>query len=235
VTEGRTVREYVIEIDGDEYLWTRRTITMPGLRELAGIPPGVAVLEIDVNNHARRLAEDEVLVHPGLSRFASSRRELTPRGRIQLPCHWLLEGVPARDLQPLFGAAREMRLLADEVLFREGDATDGLYLITAGTVRVSATHEDGNTLHATVTAGDVLGEMGVLDGQPRSGTATVVEETAAYFLPSEPFLDVLETSTAVCLRALALLTKRLRVANGRLGELRATEIIVPNRDQAEVY
>jgi CRP-like cAMP-binding protein len=231
MTEGRAVREYVIEINGTEYTWARRTITVPGLRELAGVPPNVVMLETDVNDHARRLDEDEIVVHPGLSRFLSSPRELTPESRAQLPRHWLLEGVPISDLQPLLGAAREMRLLADDVLFREGDETDGLYLITAGTIRISTTGDSGETLLATVTAGEVLGEMGVLDGQPRSGTATAAEDTAAFFLPSEPFLDVLEISTAVCMRVLVLLTNRLRVSNGRLGELLATQVI---KDQAEV-
>jgi CRP-like cAMP-binding protein len=225
MTEGRTVREYLIDIDGTEYTWTRRTITVSGLRELAGVPPGVAILEIDANNQARRLAEDEVILHPGLLRFASTRRALTPHGRAQLPRHWMLEGVPAGDLQPLLGAAREMRLLDGDILFREGDESDGLYLITAGTVCVSATGEDGETFLATVSAGDVLGEMGVLDGQPRSGTATAEGDTAAFFLPTEPFLDVLETSTAVCMRVLMLLTNRLRVSNGRLGELCATQVV----------
>jgi CRP-like cAMP-binding protein len=234
MTESRNVREFLIEIDGEEYPWNRRTITVPGLRELAGIPAGVEMLELDVNNHARRLAEDELITQPGLVRFVSTRRELSALGRTHLPRHWLLEGVPAHELQPLLGAAREMHLLAGDVLFREGDETDGLYLITSGMIRVSTTGEGGETLLATVPAGDVLGEMGVLDGQSRSGTATAVEDTTAYFLPSEPFLDVLESSTAVCLRVLVLLTNRLRASNGRLGELRATQVIAGSQYQGQV-
>jgi CRP-like cAMP-binding protein len=61
-----------------------------------------------------------------------------------------------------------------------------------------------------------------------------VEDTTAYFLPSEPFLDVLESSTAVCLRVLVLLTNRLRASNGRLGELRATQVIAGSQYQGQV-
>ena len=140
--------------------------------------------------------------------------------------HWLLTGVPGEDLEPLLSIVQEQRFLPGEVLFREGDPATGLYLIMVGSVRVSATNETGETLLAVVHANDVLGEMAILDGRDRSGTATAVEICVAHFLPTEPFLDLLERSTKVCMRLLALLTTRLRRANGRLGELAATSAII---------
>ncbi len=219
------VPPYMIEVDGIEYPWTRRTITVPELRELAVISADIAILELDGDNEARRLEEDEELRQPGMMRYVATRRPLTAEGRGRLPRHWLLEGVPLNDLQPLLGAARETRYLVNDNLFMEGDPPDGLYLIVSGTVQVATTGENGETLLARVTTDDVLGEMGVLDGQARSGIATALQDTTAYFLPTEAFLDVLEGSTAVCLRMLVLLTQRLRVANGRLGELRATDSV----------
>ena len=219
------VPEFVIEIDGVEYPWRKRTITVPELRQLGNIPDSIQILELDEEDNLRRVEEDEELRHPGLMRYLATRRPLTALSRARLPRHWLLEGIPATDLQPLLGAAREARYLANDVLFAEGDAPDGLYLIVDGTVQVATTGQNGETLLARVTTDDVLGEMGVLDGQPRSGTATALHNTTAYYLPAEPFLDVLERSTAVCLRIIVLLSQRLRTANGRLGELPATESI----------
>lgn len=147
---------------------------------------------------------------------------MTAPGIIAPHDHWLFAGISPEQVQPVLDAGHEARYLPGDVIFREGDPADGLYLITAGSLRVTATGASGETFLAVVKANEVLGEMGVLDGQARSATATALSMCAAYFLPTEAFLDLLEGSTAVCLRLLAILTLRLRVANGRLGELPPT-------------
>ena len=80
---------------------------------------------------------------------------------------------------------------------------------------------------------DIFGEMGVLDGQPRSATATANSLCAAYFLPAEPFVDALQMSNLVCMKMLAHLTKRLRIANGRLGESSATVTLPREQDRTD--
>jgi CRP-like cAMP-binding protein len=127
--------------------------------------------------------------------------------------HWLLAGVPTQQLQPLLTNAHEVRFLRGEVIFEEGDRPDGLYLISDGSVRVTASNERGEVLLATIGANNVLGEMGILDGEPRSGTATAIEPCTAYYVGMEPFLDTLELSPQLCMRLLALMTDRLRLAN----------------------
>jgi CRP-like cAMP-binding protein len=127
--------------------------------------------------------------------------------------HWLLAGVPMPQLRPLLANAHQVRFLRGEVIFEEGDPPNGLYLIADGTVRVTAANERGEVLLATIGPNNVLGEMGVLDGEPRSGTATAVQPCTAYFVAMEPFLDTLELSPQLCMRLLALMTDRLRVAN----------------------
>jgi len=139
--------------------------------------------------------------------------------------HWLLSGVPSELLQPALDAGNEVRFLPGEIIIRESEQPDGLYLILAGSARVTATNDDGDTYLASVHANDVLGEMGVLDGEPRSGTATSLTICVAYYIPTEPFVDLLERSTRVSNRLLALLTTRLRRMNTRLLELPANAAV----------
>lgn len=127
--------------------------------------------------------------------------------------HWLLTGLPTEQLDPLLNAGHEARYLPGDVIFREGEPSDGLYLILAGTVQISAMGGGGEGLLAVARPNEALGEMGVLDGAPRSGTAKAISMCATYFLPAEPFLDVLERSTLVCMRLLVLLAARLRRAD----------------------
>ena len=133
--------------------------------------------------------------------------------------HWLLQGVDSKDVDFLLSNGRDVRFEPGQIVFREGDQTDGLYLITAGNVRLTATGPNGEMVIALVHAGEVLGELGVLDGQPRSAQATAAGICTAIFISAEPFLDALERSNPLCMRMMALLTRRLRYANGRLGEI----------------
>src|SRR6266545_1330044 len=85
--------------------------------------------------------------------------------------HWLLRGLPAEQLDPLLNVGHESRYVPGDVIFREGEPSDGLYLILAGTVQVSAMGGGGEGVLAVARPNEVLGEMGVLDGARRSGTA----------------------------------------------------------------
>lgn len=60
-----------------------------------------------------------------------------------------------------------------DVLFHEGETSDSLYLISRGSVRIELEREeiDSETVLATVSAGGMVGELGLLDGSPRSATA----------------------------------------------------------------
>jgi len=147
------------------------------------------------------------------------------KGIGDLADHWLFAGVPAAELGAVFDGSRVAHFFPGDPVFREGEPTDGLYLITGGSARVSAIADNGETLLAAVGANDVLGEMGVLDGKPRSATAMAVSVVTACFIPADTFLDLLERSPTVALRVLTLLAQRLRQANGRLGELPAATVV----------
>ena len=153
--------------------------------------------------------------------------------RVRASGHWLLAGMPPAHAERLLSAGREVRFEPGEIIFREGDEADGLYLLTAGAVRLWASGEGEETMLSVAHDDDIFGEMGVLDGQPRSATATANSLSVAYFLPSEPFLDALQISNLVCMKMLAYMTQRLRIANGRLGESSATATLPNDPDRAD--
>ncbi len=144
---------------------------------------------------------------------------------IQLQEHALFAGVAPDHLAPLLTTSRIVRYLPGEEIFAEGDDADAVYIIAAGSVRIAARGEHGQVLLTTISAPNMIGEMGVLDGLPRSGTATAVELCTLYVLPAAPFLDLLEHSTLVSMRLLVLLTERLRRTNGRLLDLPAPALV----------
>lgn len=71
---------------------------------------------------------------------------------------------------------------ANEILFKEGDAPDGLYLIRRGSVVVSITEEGQERILAYVSAGGYIGEMALLKNEPRSATVTAKMTTEVLVL-----------------------------------------------------
>src|SRR5215211_6980927 len=74
------------------------------------------------------------------------------------------------------------------VLFRKGEQGGAMYLIEGGRVRIHIKDADGHDVTlAELAAGDFFGEMSILDGKPRSATATVAEDARLVVLSREHF------------------------------------------------
>jgi len=128
-------------------------------------------------------AEDRLL---GPARSASSKE--IPLERLALAA-----GLSEDELASLRRSLRRAELNADEVLFREGEPGDKLYLLARGAVSILV-HGGGQQRRiVTFAPGSVFGEAAMLDGAPRSATATVVEDTVVYSL-SRRALDALARS-----------------------------------------
>jgi CRP/FNR family cyclic AMP-dependent transcriptional regulator len=97
------------------------------------------------------------------------------------------------------------------VLFRAGDAGDSMYLIEDGQVQISMRSSDGEELILAVLGpGDFFGEMALIDGNPRSANASVVERSRLAVLSRQHFLSFLSSSPNVAVEMLTALTRRLR-------------------------
>ncbi len=78
-------------------------------------------------------------------------------------------------------------------------------------------HQEGGPEQqiATLTRGDVLGEMSLLDDLPRSATATALEPTRALVLPVWDFRAAMRESPEIGIKLLSILSQRLRRAEQR--------------------
>jgi CRP-like cAMP-binding protein len=75
-----------------------------------------------------------------------------------------------------------VRLEPGEVLFREGDAGDGAYLIVSGQVAVSKRTPEGERQIAALGAGEAFGEVAIFAEQERTATVSAVEPTTLRLL-----------------------------------------------------
>jgi CRP/FNR family cyclic AMP-dependent transcriptional regulator len=128
----------------------------------------------------------------------------------------------------LVGLAREMRtrrFRRGEVLFHQGDPGDALFVVTAGAVKISLPSEEGDeAIIATVNAGEFFGELALLDGAPRSATATALEATETLALARARFRDLIAAEPALRDALLAALAAELRRLTTHVQELHFLDI-----------
>jgi selenocysteine lyase/cysteine desulfurase/CRP-like cAMP-binding protein len=117
---------------------------------------------------------------------------------------------------------RPFEVGSGEVLFREGEIADRLYLIARGRVGLQIRVDEELVLVGTAGTGDSLGEMALNGSWPRSGTATALEPVVGWYLETGDF-DLIRSMAGVLaakvLRRLALvLCARVREANAALAD-----------------
>jgi CRP-like cAMP-binding protein len=132
----------------------------------------------------------------------------------------LLGRIPADDLHALARAAVRRSFAAGEIMFLRGEPGDGMFAIAQGNVRVFVDGATGgDVVIATRGAGDVLGEMALLDGRPRSASARAVGRVESLYVSCDAFDRWLEEHPAASRAMLAVLAGRLRDATDQVAEL----------------
>jgi carbon-monoxide dehydrogenase iron sulfur subunit len=97
------------------------------------------------------------------------------------------------------------------VVFAEGDPPDALYVISKGEVRVSKHTRSGKEVTlAHLGQGDVFGEMGIIEGQPRMATVTTTEPSKLLMLPRVDFQALLREHPRISFSMLRMLSRRVR-------------------------
>jgi CRP-like cAMP-binding protein len=120
--------------------------------------------------------------------------------------------LPEPELRKVGKILKERRVPQHQVLFRQGEIADALYVIIAGRVRISITAPGGEEkVLAFLGTGDVVGEMGLLSGETRSATATASTNLIVLQLRKADF-DALLASNVDLMRELARVVARRREA-----------------------
>jgi CRP/FNR family cyclic AMP-dependent transcriptional regulator len=97
-------------------------------------------------------------------------------------------------LEMLAGRMARRRYRRGEVIFHEGDPGDALHLVRTGRVKIGRHSPDGDeAIVATIGPGDAFGELVLLDGAPRSATATALEATETLTLARPDFATLVDT------------------------------------------
>jgi len=101
-----------------------------------------------------------------------------------------------------------------DTIFHKDDPGSTLYIIKSGQVKIATSSLEGEeVILAILTDCDFFGELSLLDGRPRSATATAMVETKVLTLNRDDFLDVIGKHPGLAGDMLAALSDRLRHTN----------------------
>ena len=148
-----------------------------------------------------------------------------PRFGLELACAAmarspLFHGIDEDELTRIALTMTRRRYRRDEVIFHEGDPGDSLHVVVEGQVKITReSAEGGEAIVALLAPGESFGELVLLDGAPRSATATAMEATETMVMPRATFLELVEGGSPFRSRLLTGLAARVRRLTNQLAEV----------------
>ncbi len=119
-------------------------------------------------------------------------------------------------------------LFAGEVLFRQGDPSDCAWLVESGQVELVSVQGRRTASHGVFGAGELIGELGLIDGTPRTATATARADAALLAIERDQFLERLQSGDPILRTLVDSLLQRIRALVASL----PTDALLPAEDVA---
>jgi CRP/FNR family transcriptional regulator len=109
---------------------------------------------------------------------------------------------------------------AGDVIFREGEVGDRMYILLDGLVELKVKVDKGEAVIKTVdTPNDFFGEMAFLDDRPRSATAVALRRTKVLVADGPTFEAMILQNGKFALKIIKVLSERIRRSNDQVSEL----------------
>lgn len=122
----------------------------------------------------------------------------------------LFSGLPQDVLEQMKALLKRVRISQGEVLFKEGDAANGLYLIQKGRVKVYVAQDHKEFILNIQGAGEAVGELSLLDDEPRSATVVAMEACDLLYLSKDDFNAWIDQEPRIARTIIIALTQHIR-------------------------
>lgn len=136
----------------------------------------------------------------------------------------LFRDLGSEEVREMLQACETLSSRAGELLFRQGDPADALYIVASGELQVRAATFDGeDVVLAMLGPGSVVGEMSLIAGGPRSATVEVLSDAQVLRLSHAAFDGLRRAHSRaayrVILRLARILGNRRRITDARVNEV----------------
>lgn len=128
----------------------------------------------------------------------------------------IFDGLSPDELKAISYTVTEEEVAPDQVVFRQGDLGDKMYIIVNGKVAVVRETPSGGETVAVLRPMDFFGEMAVFDKDVRSATVKAMTPAVFLVIHRERLHQAMRESEEIGLQVIRVLSSRLRAANIRV-------------------
>ena len=137
----------------------------------------------------------------------------------------LFSGLDDLELEKLSKVSGRKRVERGAFIVRSGESTDSLYFLLVGRAKVTNVDEDGREIIlAWLGPGEFFGEMGLIDGSPRSANVVAVEPCELLILGKHEFERCMQDNFQVAKKLMQILVRRLREADRNIESLALLDV-----------
>ena len=137
-----------------------------------------------------------------------------------------LHSVPPTSLQALATSLRERRYQPGDVIFRQGDRSEGLGIVLRGRVRTTTTSREGRQQVLKVFGpGRTFGDIPVFDDEPQPANAVAVSNSTVALVPRTDLLDLIRRHPDVGIAVIRLFASRLRAYKVMIEDLSLRDVV----------
>jgi CRP-like cAMP-binding protein len=148
--------------------------------------------------------------------------DLTETELLAMP---VFKGLSHAEVSHVLPLLRVRDVPANTILFSVDQPGEIAYIIRRGTVKVHSEQADGSdVILAILGKGELLGELGLIDGLGRSATAVTMEHTRLAWMDRTTFLECLQKMPGMAHNMVNVLSRRLRLANAQIESLATQDV-----------
>jgi CRP/FNR family transcriptional regulator, cyclic AMP receptor protein len=137
----------------------------------------------------------------------------------------LFTSVPDEQLRMLATLVTRRSATRSSIVIAAGDATDSLYIILSGRLKVMMSDADGKEVILSMLGpGEFFGEMGLIDDNPRSASVVAVEPCDLLVITRRDFRKCMTDNTEMAMAVMRGLVRRLREADRKIGSLALLDV-----------
>ena len=137
----------------------------------------------------------------------------------------LFASFPDEPLRMLTSVVTRRSAARSTTIMAAGDATDSLYIVLSGRLKVMMSDADGKEVILSILGpGEFFGEMGLIDDEPRSATVITIEPCELLAINKRDFKKALAENFEMTMAVMRGLVRRLREADRKIGSLALLDV-----------
>jgi CRP/FNR family transcriptional regulator len=137
----------------------------------------------------------------------------------------IFKDLDKNELEIVYKRVFEQSIKKGSNLFVEGMPGELLYIIMSGCVEIiKKTKDNEEIILATMGANEIVGEMSLIDSEPRAATARTSEDSVLMVITKQKFNEILQSDPCIAAKILTgllkVMSRRLRIMDKRIEEIK---------------